>query len=92
MNLTFSFEYFQKSFALITVTVMSQQSQRSNVTEVDLQHNAWDFPEGSPGNSNDPLESRYLQRILELSDGDSTSAFSSEGMLLFRFISVVFKF
>jgi len=46
MNLTFSFEYFQKSFALITVTVMSQQSQRSNVTEVDLQHNAWDFPEG----------------------------------------------
>jgi len=60
---------------------MSQQSGRKDVTEVGLQHNAWDFPDELSGNLIDPLGSRYLQPILELSDGDGASALSSGFML-----------
>ena len=61
---------------------MSQQNQRTDGTEVELQHDARDFPEELPGNSIDPLGSGYLQPISEPSDGDSASAFSSQDMLL----------
>jgi len=60
---------------------MSQQSQRTDGTKVDAQHNAWDFPEELPGNPIDPLGSRHLQPVSELSGGDSASALSSEDML-----------
>jgi len=60
---------------------MSQQSERTNATEFDSQHNAWDFAEGLPGNSIDPLGSGYLQQKSEISDGDSASNFSSDDML-----------
>ena len=60
---------------------MSQQSQRTNATEFDSQHNAWDFPAELPGNSIDPLGSGYPQPKSEISDGDSASTFSSEDML-----------
>jgi len=60
---------------------MSQQSQRTDGTKADEQHNAWDFPEELPGNPIDPLGSGHLQPASELSDGDSVSALSSEDML-----------
>jgi len=82
MSLSFSFKYFHRSFVLTLVTVkMSQQRQRTYATEVDSQHNAWDFPEELPGNSIDPLGPGYLLLISELSGGDSASALSSEDML-----------
>jgi len=68
----FSFKHFRMSFAL--TMAMSQQRQRTDATEVDSQHNTWDFPEGLPGNSIDPLGSGYLQPVLGLLDGDSASA------------------
>jgi len=78
----FSFKHFRMSFALTMATVMmSQQSQRTDATEVDSQHNTWDFPEELPGNSIDPLGSGYLQPVLGLLDGDSASALSSKAML-----------
>jgi len=54
MSLTFSFKYLHKSFALTIVTVMSQQSERMDIREVDSQHNAWNFPEELPGKLIDP--------------------------------------
>jgi len=59
---------------------MSQQNQRIDATDVELQHGAWDSPEELPGSSIDPLGSGYLQPILELSGGDSASALSSKDM------------
>jgi len=56
---------------------MSQQSQTTDATEVDMQPNTWDFPGELPGNSIDSLGSGYLQPLSDLSDGDSTSALSS---------------
>ena len=56
---------------------MSQQSQTTDATEVDIQPNSWDFPGELPGNSIDLLGSGYLHPISDLSDGDSTSALSS---------------
>ena len=58
---------------------MSQQSQTTDATEVDIpvQPNSWDFPGELLGNSIDSLGSGYLQPISDLSDGDSTSALSS---------------
>ena len=55
---------------------MSQQSQTTDATEVDIQPNSWDFPVELPGNSIDSLGSGYLHPISDL-DGDSTSALSS---------------
>jgi len=81
MSLTFSFKYFHKSLALTIATVMSQQSERMNLTKVDLQLNAWDFLEELPGNLTEPLGSEYLELILELSDCDSASALSREDVL-----------
>ena len=56
---------------------MSQQSQTTDATEVDIQPNSWDFPGELPGNSIDSLGSGYLQPISDLSDDGSTSAHSS---------------
>ena len=56
---------------------MSQQSQKTDATEVDIRPNSWDFPGELRGNSIDSLGSGYLQSISDLSDGDSTSALSS---------------
>jgi len=61
--------------------VMLQQGETTDVTEVGLQHTAWDFPEELPGDLDDPLGSGYLQPILELSYGDTASALSSGDML-----------
>jgi len=81
MRLVFSFKYLDKSFAQTIVTgVMSQQNQRTEGTEDELQHGAWDFAEELSGNSIDPLGSGYLQLMLELSGGDNSSALSSEDM------------
>ena len=62
---------------------MSEHSQTTDATEVDMQPNSWDLPGDMPGNSIEELGSRYLQPISDLSDGDSTSALSSapSGML-----------
>ena len=78
----FSFKYFHKPFALTMVTVvMSQQSQRTDPTEVDSQHNVWDSPEELLRNSIDPLGSRYLQPISEFFHGDSANTLHSKDML-----------
>jgi len=65
---------------MVTV-VMSQQSQRTDPTEVDSQHNVWDSPEELLRNSIDPLGSRYLQPISEFFHGDSANTLHSKDML-----------
>ncbi|PUU83593.1 hypothetical protein B9Z19DRAFT_1118946 [Tuber borchii] len=62
---------------------MSQQSQTTDATEIDLQPNSWDLPGDLPSQSMESLGTGYLQPISELSDGDSASALSSalSGML-----------
>ena len=62
---------------------MSQQSQTTDVTEVDSKPSSWDFPGELPGQSMESLGKGYLQPISELSDGDSVSALSKapSGML-----------
>jgi len=81
MSLIFPLKYFHKSFGLIMVTVMLQQSQITNATEVGSKHDVWDFPQKLPENSTDPLGSRYPQPISELSYGDSASALCSKDMI-----------
>jgi len=56
---------------------MSQQSQKTDATEVDMEPNTWDLPGELPGNSTDLLGSGYLQAISDLSDGDCMSSLSS---------------
>jgi len=62
---------------------MSQPSQTTDATEVDLQPDSWDFPGELPGQSMESLGTGYLQLISELSDGDSAIALFSapSGML-----------
>ena len=62
--------------------MVAQQSQRTDATEVDSRHNAWDFPEELQGNSIDPLGSGYLKPISELSEGDGAGALAGGGMLV----------
>jgi len=53
----FFFEYFSKLYVL-TLAMMSQQSQTTDETEVDLQPNTWDSPGELAGNSIDSLALR----------------------------------
>lgn len=64
------------ALTLVTV-IMSQQSQTTNTSEVDVQPNTWDFRGELQGNSINSLGSGYLHPILDLSDSESTSALSS---------------
>ena len=74
MSLNFPLKYSHKSFGLIMVTVMLQQSQITDASEVGSRHDAWDFPQRLPGESGDPLGSGYPH-------GDSASALCSKDMI-----------
>ena len=73
MSLIFPLKYSNEFFALTIFTVMLSQSQGTDATGVDSEHDVWDFPEELPGHSIDPLGSRYLHPIRELSDRDSAT-------------------